>query len=97
MDVREVTPQELREYNEKSWKETQNIFHRRLREIAAGGENKAKYKVDDYCLGERIQPRLENLGFKVKQVNPSWYEISWSEAEAPPIRKKYIEEDTNGT
>lgn len=85
--MREVTPQELRERNEKSWKETQNIFRRRLREIAAGGENKAKYKVDDYCLGERIQPWLESLGFKVKQVNLSWYEVSWSEATAPDEKK----------
>lgn len=75
--MREVTPQELKKYNEKSWKETQKIFRRRLREIAKSGENKAKYKVDDYCFGERIQPWLEGLGFKVKQVNPFWSEISW--------------------
>jgi hypothetical protein len=89
MVVREVTPQELREYNEKSWKETQNIFRRRLREIAAGGENKARYKVDEYCFGERIQPWLESLGFKVKQVNLSWYEVSWSEANTPDEKKTW--------
>lgn len=79
--MREVTPKELREYNEKSWKETQKIFRRRLREIAAGGDKKAKYKPHDYCFGERIQPWLEDLGFKVKQVNPIWSEITWPEEE----------------
>ena len=79
--MREVTPKELREYNEKSWKETQKIFRRRLREIAAGGNRKAKYKPADYCLGERIQPWLEGLGFKVKQVNPIWSEVTWPEEE----------------
>jgi hypothetical protein len=79
--MREVTPQELREYNEKSWKETQKIFRRRLREIAAGGNKKAKYKPNDYCFGERIQPWLEGLGFKIKQVNPIWSEITWPEEE----------------
>ena len=79
--MREVTPQELREYNEKSWKETQKIFRRRLREIAAGGDKKARYKPNDYCFGERIQPWLEGLGFKVKQVNPIWSEVTWPEEE----------------
>lgn len=77
--MREVTPKELREYNEKSFKETQKIFRRRLREIAAGGETKARYRIDKYCLGERIQPWLEGLGFKVKQINPIWCEITWPE------------------
>lgn len=79
--MREITPKELREYNEKSWKETQKIFRRRLREIAAGGDKKAKYKPDNYCLGERIQPWLEGLGFKIKQVNPFWCEVTWPEEE----------------
>ena len=80
--MREVTPQELRKYNEKSWKETQKIFRRRLREIAKGGENKAKYKVDDYCFGERIQPWLEGLGFIVKPDRRlNWYEITWPKEE----------------
>lgn len=81
--MKEVTPQELRECNEKSWKETQNIFRRRLREIAASGQNKATYKVNDYCFEERIQPWLESLGFKVKQIDLSWCEITWPETEAP--------------
>ena len=79
--MREVTPKELREYNEKSWKETQKKFRRRLREIAAGGENKARYRPNDYCLGERIQPWLESLGFKVRLEGFSWYEVTWPEEE----------------
>lgn len=79
--MREVTPKELREYNEKSWKETQKIFRRRLREIAAGGESKAKYKPDDYCCGDRIEGWLKSLGFAVKQVNPIWCEVTWPEEE----------------
>lgn len=79
--MREVTPKELREYNEKSFKSTQKIFRRRLREIAAGGENKAKYKPDDYCCGDRIADWLKSLGFTVKQINPIWCEITWPEEE----------------
>lgn len=79
--MKEVTPQELRKYNEKSFKNTQKIFRRRLREIAAGGENKAKYKPNDYCCGERIADWLKSLGFTVKQVNPFWCEVTWPEEE----------------
>ena len=79
--MREVTPQELREYNEKSFKNTQKIFRRRLREIAAGGENKARYKPDDYCMGDRIAEWLKLLGFTVKQINPIWCEVTWPEEE----------------
>lgn len=79
--MKEVSPKELRERNEKSWKETQKIFRRRLREIATGGQHNATYKMDDYCFGERIQPWLESLGFRVKPTNLSWYEVTWSEEE----------------
>ena len=79
--MREVTPKELQKLNDKSWKETQKIFRRRLREIAAGGENKAKYKPDDYCMGNRIKSWLESLGFKVKEIGPSWCEVTWPEEE----------------
>lgn len=81
MGMKEITPKELQKLNDKSWKETQKIFRRRLREIAKGGENKAKYKHDDYCMGERIKPWLESLGFKVKEIGPSWCEITWPEEE----------------
>lgn len=78
--MKEVTPKELREYNEKSWKETQKIFRRRLREIAKGGNCVAQYCEKEYCFGERIKPWLESIGFTVKpdgRVN--WYEITWPE------------------
>ncbi len=80
--MREVTPQELREYNEQSWKETQKIFRKRLREIAAGGNSQAEYCEKGYCFGERIKPWLEGLGFVVKpDVRPFWWEITWPEEE----------------
>ena len=79
--MREITPKELQKLNDKSWKETQKIFRRRLREIAAGGENKAKYKRNDYCMGDRIKPWLESLGFKVREIGPSWCEVTWPEEE----------------
>lgn len=79
--MREVSPKELQKLNDKSWKETQKIFRRRLREIAAGGENKAKYKPDEYCMGDRITDWLKSLGFTVKQINPIWCEITWPEEE----------------
>lgn len=80
--MREVTPQELREYNEQSWKETQKIFRKRLREIAAGGNSQAEYCEKGYCFGERIKPWLEGLGFVVKpDGRPYWWEITWPEEE----------------
>ena len=90
--MREVTPKELQKLNDKSWKDTQKIFRRRLREIAAGGENKAKYKPDDYCMGDRIKPWLESLGFKVKEIGPSWCKITWPEEEdaIKALRRKTI-------
>ena len=79
--MREVTPKELREYNEKSFKETQKIFRRRLREIAAGGITHAEYQPKNYKCGEQIKPWLESLGFKVKEIGPSWCRITWPEEE----------------
>ena len=80
--MREVTPKELREYNEKSFKETQKIFRRRLREIAAGGNKVALYCKTEYCFGEQIKPWLESLGFTVKQDRRlNWYEVTWPEEE----------------
>lgn len=78
--MREVTPKELQKLNSKSFKNTQKIFRHRLREIAKGGENKAKYNENDYCAGDYIAGWLRNLGFTVKRVDLSgWYEITWSE------------------
>ena len=78
--MREVTPKELQKLNSKSFKNTQKIFRRRLREIAKGGENHAKYNEDNYCAGDYIAGWLRNLGFTVKRVGPSgWHEITWPE------------------
>ena len=79
--MKEISPKELQKLNDKSFKNTQKVFRRRLREIAAGGENKAKYKPDDYCCGDRIADWLKSLGFTVKQVNPIWCEVTWPKEE----------------
>jgi hypothetical protein len=80
--MREVTPEELRELNRKSFKDTQKIIRKRLREIAASGENKAKYKEDNYCCGDRIADWLESLGFTCKEIGwGGWVEITWPEEE----------------
>lgn len=79
--MKEITPKELQKINDKSFKNTQKIFRRRLREIAADGHNKASYKPDDYCCGDRIADWLKSLGFTVKQVNPIWCEVTWPEEE----------------
>jgi hypothetical protein len=79
--MREVTPKELQKINNKSFKNTQQIFRRRLREIAAGGEKKTRYNPANYCCGDRIADWLKSLGFTVKQVNPIWCEITWPEEE----------------
>jgi predicted RNA-binding Zn-ribbon protein involved in translation (DUF1610 family) len=79
--MKEISPKELQKINEKSFKNTQKVFRRRLREIAAGGDIHAEYKPKDYKYGEQIKPWLESLGFKVKEIGPSWYQITWPEEE----------------
>lgn len=79
--MKEISPKELQKINNNSFKKTQKIFRRRLREIAADGHNKATYKPADYYCGERIADWLESLGFTVKQINPIWCEITWPEEE----------------
>ena len=79
--MKEISPKELQKLNNKSFKDTQKIFRKRLREIAAGGENKARYRPDNYCCGDRIADWLKSLGFTVKQNNPIWCEITWPEEE----------------
>jgi hypothetical protein len=80
--MREVTPKELQKLNSKSFKNTQKIFRRRLRDIAADGNNEATYKANEYCCGEQIKPWLESLGFQVRDKGwGSWYEITWPEEE----------------
>lgn len=79
--MKEISPKELQKLNNKSFKSTQKIFRKRLREIAAGGENKVRYRPDNYCCGDRIADWLKSLGFTVKQINPIGYEITWPEEE----------------
>lgn len=80
--MKEVTPKELRKLNSKSFKNTQKIFRKRLREIAAEGMNEAKYKEDDYCAGEYIKGWLRSLGFTCKEIGyGSWVEVTWPQEE----------------
>lgn len=79
--MREVTPKELQELNDKSFKETQKFFRRRLRETAAGGDKEITYNPNNYTCGDQIKPWLEGLGFTVKQTNPLWCKITWPEEE----------------
>lgn len=76
-DKKEVSPAEMRKLNEKSFKKTQAFFRRRLRKLAAGGHNTAEYEPDNHCCGDRVADWLKSLGFTVKQIDPSLYEISW--------------------
>lgn len=97
---KEISPAEMRELNRKSFKNTQKIFRRRLREIAKDGEIKAKYNENHYCAGDHIADWLRNLGFTVKRIGPSgWHEITWESNEPLDPRKiyqMYIEEDKDG-
>lgn len=90
---KEVFPKELRKINRKSFKNTQDIFRRRLREIAASGQKVAKYKADEYCCGEQIRGWLEGLGFKCVDTEDGWTEITWSWAD-PPKRTQYCHPDS---
>ena len=86
--MKEISPKELQGLNSKSCKNTQKIFRRRLREIANNGENKAKYKEDDYCAGEYIKGWLRDLGFTCKEIGwGSWVEVTWKDSELLDPRK----------
>lgn len=90
--MREVSPKELQKLNSKSFKSAQKIIRRRLREIAAGGNTHAEYQPKDYKCGECIKPWLESLGFKVKEIGPSWCKITWPKEEdaIKALRRKTI-------
>lgn len=89
-DKKEISPAEMQELNSKSFKNTQKIFRERLREIAIGGGNKAKYNENDYCAGDYIAGWLRNLGFTVKRVGASdLHEITWPETEGPDKKKEW--------
>ena len=78
--MREVTPKELREYNDKSFKDTQKFFRRRLREIAAGGRASADFDKGHFCCEDKIITWLRSLGFKVTPGTYKYY-ITWPEEE----------------
>ena len=87
---KEISPAEMRELNRNSFKDTQKIFRRRLREIAAGGENKTEYKEDNYCAGEYIKGWLRSLGFTCRSIGyGGWVEVTWPETEAPDKKKEW--------
>ena len=78
--MREVTPKELREYNDKSFKDTQKFFRRRLREIAASGRASADFDKGHFCCEDKIITWLRSLGFKVTPGTYKYY-ITWPEEE----------------
>ena len=79
--MREVTPKELQKLNDKSFKETQRFFRRRLRETATDGDKEITYNPNNYACGDQIKPWLEGLGFTVKQTGPFSCKITWPEEE----------------
>ena len=79
--MKEITPKELQKLNNKSFKETQQYFRRRLRETAARGDKEIAYNPNNYACGNQIKPWLEGFGFTVKQINPFLCKITWPEEE----------------
>ena len=80
MVMREISPKELQKLNDKSFKETQRIFRRRLREIAAGGRTEADFDKGHFCCEDKIIVWLRSLGFKVTAGTYKYY-ITWPEEE----------------
>ena len=70
----------------KSFREIAKIMGRSPSTISREvRRNKAKYKPDDYCCGDRIADWLKSLGFTVKQVNSIECEITWPEKESKDV------------
>ena len=78
--MREVSPKELQKLNGKSFKNTQKIFRRRLREIAASGYKSADFKKGEFCHEDEIITWLRSLGLKVEAGTFKYY-ITWPEEE----------------
>lgn len=78
--MREVSPKELQKLNDKSFKKTQKIFCRRLREIAAAGRTEADFDKGHYHCEDKIIIWLRSLGFKVTAGTYKYY-ITWPEEE----------------
>jgi hypothetical protein len=74
--MREVTPKELQKLNDKSFKDTQKLFRRRLREIAEGGKDEAEFDKGRFIHEQKIIDWLQGLGFTVKEGTSKYY-ITW--------------------
>lgn len=78
--MKEISPKKLQKLNNKSFKNTQKIFRRRLREIAAGGRNEADFDKGHFVHEDEIITWLRSLGFKVTAGTYKYY-ITWPEEE----------------
>lgn len=78
--MREVSPKELQKLNDKSFKDVQKVFRRRLREIAAYGRTEADFDKGHYHCEDKIILWLRYLGFKVTAGTYKYY-ITWPEEE----------------
>ena len=87
--MKEVTPKELRKLNDKSFKDVQKVFRRRLREIAAYGRTEAEFDKGHYHCEDKIITWLRSLGFKVTAGTYKYY-ITWPEED--DILKKLRDE-----
>jgi len=65
--MREISPKEMRNYCEKSLRETKRYFRKRTREIAKGGNNYGSFDAGQYAQEEKIIEWLKSLGFTVSR------------------------------
>lgn len=79
--MKEVSPKKLQKLNDKSFKNIQKLFRRRLREIAAGGRNEADFDKGHFVHEKRVVDWLQGLGFMVKEGTNKYY-ITWPEKDA---------------
>ena len=78
--MREVSPKELQELNDRPIKAEKKIFRRRLREIAANGSKQADFDKGHFSHEDEIIVWLRSLGFKVTAGTYKYY-ITWPEEE----------------
>lgn len=77
---KEISPAEMQKLNKKAFKKTQDFFRRRVREVAANGESRVKYRQMDLCAGEHVKDWLRGLGFTCEDIGwGGWIEVSWPE------------------
>ena len=87
--MREVIPKELQKLNSKSFKKTQKIFCRRLREIAANGSKQADFDKGHFSHEDEIITWLRSLGFKITAGTYKYY-ITWPEEDAIEKLRKEV-------